>query len=334
MMKLMRPGGLVTAATTAVLLTTGAVVGAAQGTLTGTVTAQGTGTPLQETRVQIVGTALTGVTGPDGKYVFRRVPEGTAEVRVLRVGYQEQKKSVRIIDGQTATLDFVMSQTIVQLQEVVTTATGEQRRVEVGNAVENISVSKLTEQAPIRNVADVLNGRVPGVLVQSGGQTGSGQRIRVRGVSSVSLANDPIYVIDGVRLSSNNSSAFFGNGGSNFSRLGDIDPDQIENIEIVKGPSAATLYGTDAANGVIVITTKKGRTGSTRWTWYGEGAAVSDRNEYPTTYASWGHDPTTNAIKRCTLVTESQGTCDLDSLTSFNVLTNPLTTPNRLGHRD
>jgi TonB-dependent SusC/RagA subfamily outer membrane receptor len=215
---------------------------------------------------------LFSTTGPDGKFTIRRMPAGTAEVRLIRVGYQEQKKSVRIVDGQTATLDFVMSTSVVQLQEVVTTATGEQRRVEIGNAVENLSVSKLTETSPIRNMADVLNSRVPGVMVQSGGQTGSGQRIRVRGVSSVSLSNDPIYIIDGIRMSANNSSTAFGNGGSNFSRVGDIDPQQIENIEIVKGPSAATLYGTDAANGVIVITTKKGRAGSARWTVFAAGA--------------------------------------------------------------
>src|SRR5512146_2329475 len=350
MMKLMRPGGLVTAATTAVLLTTGAVVAAAQGTLTGTVTAQGTGTPLQETRVQIVGTALTGVTGPDGKYVFRRVPEGTAEVRVLRVGYQEQKKSVRIIDGQTATLDFVMSQTIVQLQEVVTTATGEQRRVEVGNAVDNISVSKLTQEAPIRNFADVLTARIPGVIVQSGGQTGSGVRVRVRGVSSISLANDPIYIIDGIRLTSNNNSAAFGNGGSNFSRLGDISPEDIENIEVVKGPSAATLYGTDAANGVIVITTKKGRAGAPRWNVYAENGLIDDMHQYAPNYALAGVDPKTGKplilSAQCTLVKVSQGTCtgsDLktraqgglgyDSLRTFNPIMTPDVSPLHIGNR-
>ena len=88
------------------------------GTLTGTVTSQAGGTPLQEARVLVVGTSLFATTGPDGKYTVRRVPAGSAEVRLIRVGYQEQKKSVRIVDGQTATLDFVMSTSIVQLQEV------------------------------------------------------------------------------------------------------------------------------------------------------------------------------------------------------------------------
>src|SRR5438552_4491588 len=135
----------------------------AQGTLQGRITAQGTGEALQDVRVIAVGTSLFTTTAPDGKYVLRRVPAGTAEIRVLRVGYAEQKKSVRIVDGQTATLDFVMVQSAVQLQEVVATATGEQRRVEVGTTVSNIAVENLVEATPLRSLADVLTGRTAGV---------------------------------------------------------------------------------------------------------------------------------------------------------------------------
>ena len=189
----------------------------------------------------------------------------------------------------------------------------------------------------------MLNGRAGRAWCSSGGQTGSGQRIRVRGVSSVSLANDPIYVIDGIRMSSNNSSAAFGNGGSNFSRLGDINPEEIENVEIVKGPSAATLYGTDAANGVIVITTKKGRTGSARWNVYGEGGVLDDRNWYSDNYTLAGHSPTGALLikagectpdrclrKRCN---KTDGSFGYDSLRVFNPITNADLTPLGYGYR-
>jgi TonB-linked SusC/RagA family outer membrane protein len=331
-----RPRNLVSSALSVALLTLTAAVAAAQGTLSGTVTAAG-GAPLQEARVIVVGTSLFAITGPDGKYTVRRVPAGTAEIRMIRVGYQEQKKAVRILDGQNATLDAVMATTVIQLQEVVTTATGEQRRVEIGNSVENLSVSKITETEPIRNLSDVLNSRVPGVMVQGGGQTGSGQRIRIRGVSSVSLANDPIYIIDGIRMTSNNGSATFGNGGSNFSRVGDIDPQQIENIEIVKGPSAATLYGTDAANGVIVITTKKGRAGAARWTVYAEGGVLDDRNKYPTNYTLAGHTPTGALLLTagaCPLPSVAAGTCIKDSLRTYSPILDPNATPIGLGNRN
>jgi TonB-linked SusC/RagA family outer membrane protein len=342
----MRLRSLAIGATTIALMTTVAAVGRAQGTLTGTVTAQVGGTPLQEARIIVVGTSLVGSSGPDGKFRLVRVPAGTAEVRVIRVGYAEQKKSVRIVDGQTATLDFAMAQSVVQLSEVVTTATGDQRRVEVGTAVENLSVSALTETAPVRTISDVLAARVPGVMVQAGTQTGSGQRIRVRGISSLSLSNEPIFVIDGIRMSSNNGSTSFGNGGNDFSRLGDISPEDIDNIEIVKGPSAATLYGTDAANGVVVITTKKGRAGpSARWTVYAEGGLLDDRNWYDNNYTLAGMNPTTKAKLvlqgQCSLVMVSLGTCvksdgskGYDSLRIFSPIKDPSVTPLGIGNRN
>ena len=335
-MSRMRHPRLATAAYCAALLTMAAARVAAQGTLTGTVTAQGTSQPLQEARVIVVGTSLFTTTSADGKFIIRKVPAGTADVRVIRVGYTEQKKPVTIVDGQTATLDFTLNQTIVQLQEVVTTATGDQRRAEIGSAVENISVGKVTETAPVRSVADVLNSRVPGVAVLSGTQTGTGQRVRIRGISSLALSNDPIYVIDGVRMSANNGSIGYSTLGNNPSRLGDISPEDIENIEIVKGPSAATLYGTDAANGVVLITTKKGRAGSAKWTAFAEGGMIDDRHQYSDNYTLAGHStagaPLVNT-GQCTLPLASAGTCIVDSVRIFNPIMNANTTPLGIGHR-
>src|SRR5438067_3474102 len=317
---------------------------AAQGILTGTIASTNDRAPIPEARVIVVGTSLFTVSGPDGKYALRRVPAGTVDLRVLRVGYVEQKKSVQVTDGQTTTLDFTLAPTVVQLQEVVTTATGQQRRQELGNAIATVDVAADVKNAPIRNVAEVLNTRVPGAMVQTGGQTGSGQRIRVRGVSSVSLDNDPIYIIDGIRMTANNSSASFGNGGSNFSRLGDIDPQTIENVEIVKGPSAATLYGTDAANGVIVITTKKGRAGSAKWNVFAEGGLLDDRHHYSDNYTLAGVSPTGTPLilsGQCNLPMVSAGTCrktggafGYDSVRIYNPITDPDATPLGIGNRN
>jgi TonB-linked SusC/RagA family outer membrane protein len=283
----------------------------------------------------VVNTSLVTVSGADGRYTLRGVPAGNVEVRVLRVGYQEQKKSAAVSANGEITLDFAMAQAVIQLPDVVTTATGEQRRVEIGNAVTTLGdVSTKVETEPVSNLADLMVAKAPGVTVLPGAMTGAAPVIRIRGLNSLATAgsgisNDPIYVIDGVRMNARAINLF--TGGTEASALNDLDPNEIEDIEIVKGPSAATLYGTDAANGVIVITTKKGRAGSTRWTWYAEGGAIDDRNDYPTDYASWGHD-STGALTRCTLVTESQGSCMLDSLTSFNVLKDPNATSIRLGH--
>ncbi|MGH7618824.1 MAG: SusC/RagA family TonB-linked outer membrane protein [Gemmatimonadaceae bacterium] len=308
------------------------------GTVTGRVTAVGSSEPLSDARILIVNTSRVATSDVEGRFTVRNVPAGNVDVRVLRVGYQEQKKTVQLSAGGTATVDFTMSQAVILLPDVVTTATGEQRRVELGNAVTALTdVNSKVETTPVSNIADLLVAKAPGVIVLPGAMTGANATIRIRGLSSLAtsgsgISNDPIYVIDGVRMAAGTIS--LGTGGTTASLLNTLDPNEIEDIEIVKGPSAATLYGTDAANGVIVISTKKGHAGATRWTWFGQGEAVSDRNAYSTDYASWGHDPTSNAVKRCTLITESQKTCILDSLTSFNDLTNDSTTPIRLGHRD
>src|SRR5207253_10743701 len=164
-----------------------------------------------------------------------------------------------------------LERSVVQLEEIVSTATGSRPREELGNSVATINATKVTETAVVTSLQDVLAARVPGVSVQGGQQTGSGGRVRIRGNSSLNLANDPIYIIDGIRMTSNVNSSNLFTGGSQPVRVNDLNPDEIENIEIVKGPSAATLYGTDAANGVIVVTTKRGRAGATRWSAWTEG---------------------------------------------------------------
>ncbi len=241
------------------------------GTVVVRVTSAGDQKPIESARVFLVGTNFATATSAEGRATFRAVPAKAYTLRVLRVGYAEQSRLITVTSGATATAEVTMSAAAVSLAAVVTTATGEQRRVEIGNATANIDVASVVESTPVGNLNDLLNSRAPGVTVTSGTQTGTGARIRIRGSNSVSLSNEPIWIIDGIRMTSTNSnfSTATGNGaggntgGNNASRIGDLNPDEIENIEIVKGPSAATLYGTDAANGVILVTTKKGRAGCT-----------------------------------------------------------------------
>jgi len=299
--------------------------------------------PVEAARVFIVGTTLAGQTSPEGRVTLRPVAAGTYTVRVLRVGYTEQSRSISITAGQAATMEFALSTAAVNLAAVVTTATGEQRRVEIGNATANIDVAKVVEAAPVANLNDLLNSRAPGVMVTSGTQTGTGARIRVRGMNSVSLNNDPIWIIDGIRMTSNggNFSTATGNGasgntgGNNPSRVGDLNPEEIENIEIVKGPSAATLYGTDAANGVILVTTKKGRSGAARWNAYTEGGTVFDKNFYPSAYSLWGKRPGETVSSRafCNLQRIGIGQCTADSTSALNIFDEPDLTPLGNGSR-
>ena len=303
-----------------------ALASAQQGTITGRVTQAGAGTPISDVRVYVVGTNAATATNADGRYSLRTAP-GTVDLRVLRIGYQEQKRSVTVPAGGTVTADFSMTMSLVTLTEVVTTATGTQRRVELGNQVTTLGdISAKVEQAPVKNLQDLLTAKAPGVTVLPGNMTGSAPNVRIRGIKSLSLSTEPIYVIDGVRMNSN--TVGLGTGGTQTSLLNVLNPEEIADIEIVKGPSAATLYGTDAANGVIVITTKKGIAGPARWTMHAGTGVVTDRNDYPTQYAVFGHAPATpNTPIRCTLVTMGAGTCVADSTTSYNLLEDPELTP-------
>ncbi|HMI54737.1 MAG TPA: SusC/RagA family TonB-linked outer membrane protein [Gemmatimonadaceae bacterium] len=301
------------------------------GTITGVAREEGSGRPVPNARVTVVGTGISVPTRDDGTYIIRGAPAGAQEVRVLALGHAAQKLAVTVPAGGSATLDFTLTQTAIQLEQVVTTATGEQRKSEVGNDIPRIPAAQLVETKPVTNITDLLNARAPGVEVLAGTMSGTGQRIRIRGVNSLSLNNDPIVIIDGIRMESSTGSSSIGIGGSNPSRLSDIDPNQIESVEVVKGPSASTLYGTDAANGVIVLTTKRGRVGGARWDTYLQHGRLSDHNIYPTAYTLFGHSPTgalrTTALGNCSLPNVSLGTCVLDSVASLNLFAEKDLTP-------
>ncbi|HEY5061243.1 MAG TPA: TonB-dependent receptor plug domain-containing protein, partial [Gemmatimonadaceae bacterium] len=301
-------------------------------TITGRVTALESSLPLADTRILIVGAAIATTADAQGRYTLRNVPSGRADLRVLRVGYAEQTRSVTLAPGASLTEDFQLARIIVQLQDVVTTAIGEQRKVELGNSVATLGdVGKRVGETSVTNVADLLVAKTPGLTVLSGNNTGAPPMIRIRGLNSLSLSNAPIFVIDGVRM----NAAPIGSGSTSAatSYLTALDPTEVEDIEIVKGPSAATLYGTDAANGVIVVTTKRGHAGSTRWSWNAEAGLVDDRNTYLTAYALLGHTATAPSV-RCLLIQVSAKTCTVDSSTSLNIMNTDSLSPLSYGNRN
>lgn len=307
---------------------------AQQGSITVRVVDKSNQRPVDQAQVFVVGTTIGGLTNAEGTFVLRGVPPGSHTVRVLRVGYGEAKQAVTVGAGETARVEIEVEPLAINLAPVVTTATGATRRVEIGNAVTALTVADKIAELPIKTLADVLVAKAPGVQILPSNMTGGGSRVRIRGTSSLSLSNDPIYVIDGIRMTSNRSDASIGVGGTSPSRVNDLSPDDIESVEIVKGPSAATLYGTDAANGVIVITTKKGRAGRAEWTVLGEQGLIKDRNEYPTQYAILGHTPANPTTPiTCMLKDLALGTCIKDSTAALNIFKDPETTPIDEGFR-
>ena len=331
--------GLLTVAVAAAVGSRSAEAQQATGTVSGRVTEEATGTPIPAASIQVMGTTIGLQTTQTGEFTLRQVPAGTQVLRMLRVGYGERRDTITVTAGQTTTVDARMRAVAISLSPIVTTATGQQRRVEVGNAIAQIDASDVVETRPVATVGDLLTARTPGVQVLGSGATGTGARVRIRGTSSLSLSNDPIYVIDGVRMQSSSNSTSIGVGGSTPSRVNDLNPEDIASIEVIRGPSAATLYGTDAANGVIVITTKKGVAGAPRWTFYTEQAAIKDKAPWPTNYSGVGRHVNLNRpTNNCYLLYQGMAAstasyCVLDSLATFNPARDSRTTPLGTGHR-
>lgn len=256
------------AAVAALLVPWGAADAEAQvGTLTGEVREAGSGRALVNAQVYIVGTSTGGLTNQSGRYLFTHAP-GTVTLRVELIGYAAQSREVTVTAGQTTIQNFELRQSTLQLDEVVVTGAGvATERRKLGNTIATIDASELV-QAPVMNISEILTGREPGVIgLPSGGVAGEGARIRIRGSASLSQSNEPVIYVDGIRV---DGSGGFGpgvgaGGGGTPSRLDDINPDAIERIEILKGAAAATLYGTQASNGVIQIFTKRGQSGAPRY---------------------------------------------------------------------
>jgi len=304
----------------------------AQGSVSGRVADAATSAPVAGARIIITGTQLTALTADDGRYTIRGITPGTVELQVNRLGYQVAKSNVTVAAGAAATLNFSISQATYSLSAVVTTVSGNQRKVELANSTTQIDVAAKMEALPVTNMGGLLSGRASSVQVVSTGATGTGSRIRIRGQNSFSLSNDPIVVIDGVRASSNTNNAI-GVGGSGPSRLDDINPAEIESIEVVKGPSAATLYGTEAANGVIVITTKRGRAGKTKYSINGEAGQIENTAKFPDLWSLWGKTGTSTVSNICLLTAVATKTCAVDSLSRGNILNDSRLTPIDKGDR-
>ncbi|MDF1504366.1 SusC/RagA family TonB-linked outer membrane protein, partial [Roseisolibacter sp. H3M3-2] len=303
--------------------------GAATGTISGRVTERATQRPAPGARVSIVGQTRSVLTNDEGQYRLGGLPPGTYTVRALRLGSEAATLQVAVAAGQTATADFALAQSAVALEQVTVTATGAQIQTkETGNAVSTIAPT-VDALAASANVTDLLTSRAPGVYVQqSSGTAGAGSRIRVRGANSVSLTNEPLLIIDGVRanndvgnrqVANGGIGTNVGTGGQVVSRLNDINPEDIESIDIIKGPAGVALYGTAAANGVVQITTKRGRAGATQWRGYAERRGVDlDYFDFPANFGTRGTLTNGTATTNCNLDRRTRALCTASELISFN----------------
>ncbi|HEX2168104.1 MAG TPA: SusC/RagA family TonB-linked outer membrane protein, partial [Longimicrobiales bacterium] len=338
----MRTGRVIFTALGMLLLHSTIAMAQQTGSITGQVLEAETQKPLSDIQVQVTGTTRTMLTNEQGRFLFAGVPAGSYEVRVSGLGYAQKSAPVTVTAGQAVTVQLVLEPSALQLDALLVNAvTGqiEQKR-ELGNVVGRIS-SEQIEPAITSNLSQVLQARSPGVTVaSSSGTSGTNQRIRIRGSNSISLQNDPLLIIDGVQVSnaSEGMASIDPNavwvGGAETSRWNDLNPAEIESIEIIKGPSAAALYGTAAANGVILVTTKRGRAGSSRWSAHVEYGGLDLNTEFPANFQQVGVSTTTgDRVASCNLDSRSRNLCTpvADSLLVYNPLVdaNPFRSGNR-----
>src|SRR5712672_485741 len=260
----------------ALSLVLSAVPAAAQTrTITGTVIDGATGQPLEGARVAVRGTALSATTGADGKFTLGNVPQGNVIVAIRRIG--NNFVDLPLPAGQNE-LRAALTRDPLRLSDVVVTgqATAVDRR-NLANAVATVSGEEVS-RVSAQTVEQALQGKVVGASIQANsGAPGGGMQMRLRGVTSINGSSEPLYVVDGVVLSnvaipSNQNAVTKSTQGSNPSltqdaqvnRIADLNPNDIENIEVLKGASASAIYGSRASNGVVIITTRRGRTGERR----------------------------------------------------------------------
>src|SRR5918999_1049321 len=252
--------------------TDGLIAQTPTGTVSGRVVADNN-QPLAGAQVSLRGRGLGTRPSDNGRYTIVNVPAGPYRLRAQMLGHRPVEDSITVVAGQTVTRDVTMRIEALGLDALVITGTpGAARQREVGNAVTQINVATLA--APPTNIGQLLQGRAAGMTVMpSSASAGSGQLIRLRGNVSVAMSNQPLIYVDGVRLRSDGyqrnvppTGSDLRSGNDIASPLNDINPADIERIEIIKGAAATTLYGTEAAAGVIQIFTKRGHAGKPQWT--------------------------------------------------------------------
>ncbi len=256
--------------------------------------------------VSVPGTEIRTITDKNGVFVLSNVPANRNHINFKLLGYASAVRTIENVNkGDDLLVMLVPAAT--SLNEVVTTATGFQRRVEIPSDIVKIDAEKIRQRAPVRSLTDMLEAaQIPGVLVtRASGDPGAATRVRIRGIGSISQSNDPVYIVDGMWIDGSVQSP---------SRIDLIDQETIETIEVVRGPSAATLYGQDASNGVIVITTKKGLPGITRWNFGYSSDWGRAYGKMPLVYEGLGYNQITGERVLCPVSSVLAFVCVQDSV--------------------
>jgi TonB-dependent SusC/RagA subfamily outer membrane receptor len=240
------------------------------GVVRGRVTNSVTGEPLADIRITVDGTALATATTANGEYLLPAVPTGPRVVAARGLGYAPRRQTVEVTEGQTATADFALRAAAVSLSAVVVTGTaGAVETRALGNSITTVDGGAVAA-SQAGTVDAAMQGKIAGaqIIQNSGNPGGGGFSVRLRGTSSIISGSEPLYIVDGVIVDNTSAQLLDLGARSNLqNRLADLNPNDIERIEVIRGAAAAALYGSRANNGVMQIFTKHGRPGTSRFTW-------------------------------------------------------------------
>lgn len=241
-----------------VCLVMGAGVMAQTSTVSGTVFAEDNNEPIIGASVLVKGTTLGAVTDIEGKFTILNVPGTAKTVIVSFVGMQKVEAAIK------PAMKVVLKSDSELLDEVMVVAYGTAKKSSYAGSASLVKADALKD-IPTTSFENALNGKVAGLqLTNNSGQAGSAPAIRIRGIGSMNTGNEPLYVVDGVPVSSGNTGQMSGELYSTNNIMNTLNPEDIESISVLKDAAASSLYGSRAANGVILITTKKDRLAS-RW---------------------------------------------------------------------
>src|SRR5690348_10688843 len=235
------------------------------GTISGRVVDSASQQGVANVNIVVMGAQRGTLSRDDGGFTLTGVPTGTYTVRASRIGYRPQTQPAVVNAGATVTVQFVMNRQAAVLSEIVVTGYGTQRREAISGSVATVSADQ-ANVGVVTNANQMIAARVAGVqMTSNNGEPGGGMQVRIRGGTSISASNDPLYVVDGVPLQNEATSPPAG-GVSNYnaqlprSPLNAINPNDIETITVLKDAAATAIYGSRGANGVVLITTKRGST--------------------------------------------------------------------------
>lgn len=236
-----------------------------RGKISGTVNNAATGDPLIGANVVVSGTILGASTDSDGYFLIDNVPAGDYEVAVYYIGYTGASQNVTVGSG-TVQVTFQLSTDVLGFDEIVVTGSaGATSKRQLGNTIATVQGESIIEARTV-DISGALSGKFAGVQVtQNSGDPAAGISVRLRSASTVNGSSDPLYIIDGV-IVNNNSNNILGVQSVVQNRLSDVNPADIERIEVIKGGAAAAIYGSRASNGVVQIFTKRGQIGKPRIT--------------------------------------------------------------------